>query len=868
MIRRRHVVADLVGERVGAVEVRVGRVGHRSVGVDRNAAVQRIVRDLGRLDRVFRIRIGVVAQHVDRHIGVFIGARTVVARLRRAVDVSDGDVKCLGVRAAVAVVAGVFHVAEASLGVGVRDDVEARRVGQRARAVAVVGEARAARKIGRRDRRRVAVDVGTAHVDRERLILRDRLIGDAGGLGIVVDRIDRDRHGRLVAALDRRRRAVVADGVGERIDPVEVGIRRVIHCAVGVDRHLPVARRGLDLNSARVDVAIDVGVAVENVHGEGRVFVGRGGIVVGHRRVVDRDDLKRHGCRVALVVRVADRVLERVRPRKVRRWRVGDGAAVIDRRRAALRRARRTCNRQVIAVDVAVVVQHLDHRVGVLVGDRVGVVLGHGRVVDRGDRDSHLADVRAALAVVDFKLKGIRAVEIGIRDVLGAAVVVDDHLAARGRGHEPTRQRVPVRVVAVQGEWQRGVLGNLVLLVDGGRRGVVHQHRHRHAQRPAAAVLNQDFKTLQAAEPRGRMIHQVGRLAAQPPHAQWVRGHLVAERVPVRVEGRDEYLGASARLDGDELVPGDRRPVASRTARGQLLLERRVRQRRFRFERLGTIGRERVEARRGIGIHVQQAGEVILAFPKGELATSIPAEPALAHRDERVGIHGAGAERDAHPHLPRGWPRWHVHDANQAFEAGCQLERRCVQGHVLYGPLGDVIALAAEGSPRAGGGVLPAAVVVPVEQGVQIVRRRRHVLRHGDPDVQVVQTAGRQAAQAGETRIVPHGLERKRIVLILVHQLGVGFERKPAAEEGAPAGVPMPNEPGLPVTFVQRRREKRFYFDPAAVGGVPVVRQVALPLCRSRKRHRHQRHQCHAKPTIHPYPLYNRHRCGPLSAVI
>ena len=129
---------------------------------------------------------------------------------------------------------------------------------------------------------RIAVGVGVVgqHVDRHgRVFLRVGLV--VGRHGGVVDRGDRDGHaGGVAAAL------AVGDAVGEAVDAVEVGLRRVGEGPVRVGDQGPVGRpsgdRGLEA------VAVGVAVVGEHFDDHGHVLVGRRRIVRGHGRIVCR----------------------------------------------------------------------------------------------------------------------------------------------------------------------------------------------------------------------------------------------------------------------------------------------------------------------------------------------------------------------------------------------------------------------------------------------------------------------------------------------------------------------------------------------------------------------------------------------------
>ena len=79
-------VGHRVGEPVGAVPVRFGRVGHPAIGRDPRRAVGRVGHRLNR--HPIALYVGVVCQNVDHHLGVFCRSGRVGHRNRMMVPAS------------------------------------------------------------------------------------------------------------------------------------------------------------------------------------------------------------------------------------------------------------------------------------------------------------------------------------------------------------------------------------------------------------------------------------------------------------------------------------------------------------------------------------------------------------------------------------------------------------------------------------------------------------------------------------------------------------------------------------------------------------------------------------------------------------
>ena len=310
--------------------------------------------------------------------------------------------------------------------------------------------------------------------------------------------MDRDRHrGGVRAAV------AVAEGVGEavggrvrRAERLELPVRIVREAAVLVDRHE--SALGADgVGAADGQDRPAVGIAVVGQHArcgdrQGRILVGRGGVVLGHRRVVLAGDLHGHGGRIRPAVAVADGVLERIvghlageevleLPVRV----VREPAVFVDRDQGALGAdGVGVADGQRIAVHVGIVAQHaggIDRRGRVLAG-AVLVVRSHRIVVDRRDRDRHRADVGVDLAVVGGEGEAVRPVVVGVR-LIGESPgvgVEGRQRAVLGRVLDLVGQRIGgVGVGGGDGSAVAAVFGHVERTVVGNRRLVEPQNADR-----------------------------------------------------------------------------------------------------------------------------------------------------------------------------------------------------------------------------------------------------------------------------------------------------------------------------------------------------------------------------------------------------
>ena len=257
-------VADRIAERVAAVEVRLGRVAQRTAGVDADRAVLRTGAGHG---QGFTVRVGVVRQHRDPVAAAVLEHRgAVVDRPRLVVDRGHQHPHRRRAGAARAV---ADRVGDVVVAVEVRD----RAVGQRA--AAIDGHAAVA-GTGAGHPQCVAVDVavvgqhseraaGAVFRHRRRVVDRQRWI---------VDRGDADHD---MGGVDAAR--PVADHIDDGVAAVEVGVRAVLQCAVGVDRYRAMAGPG-----AGDGQRLAIGVAVVAQYGDGVA----GAVLAHRRRIVHR----------------------------------------------------------------------------------------------------------------------------------------------------------------------------------------------------------------------------------------------------------------------------------------------------------------------------------------------------------------------------------------------------------------------------------------------------------------------------------------------------------------------------------------------------------------------------------------------------
>ena len=231
--------------------------------------------------------LGVGGADIDDHRRAVGPAIAVADGVGEGVDAAEAGIGGVGDGA----IAGVHHRAIRALG----GRHHAKRIQIR---ITVIGQ-------HRYDRRRI--DGGE-----DGIVLRHRGLV----LRVVVDRVNRDLDGGAVGPA-----VAVADGIGEGIGAVEIGIRRIGEGAVAVVHHRAVGALG----DARDAQGVAVGIAVIGQHRniDGVVLVGGGIVVGGHRRIVDRIDGDLDGGAVGPAGTVAGALEGGGADTFVRGWRVG-----------------------------------------------------------------------------------------------------------------------------------------------------------------------------------------------------------------------------------------------------------------------------------------------------------------------------------------------------------------------------------------------------------------------------------------------------------------------------------------------------------------------------------------------------------------
>ena len=287
---RRHVrieqaVARLVGEAVGAEEVRVRRVREGAVQAERDGAVRCAAHQRG--GERGAVDVGVVAEDVRGQLRVLVQREGVCVRERRVVDRVDGQADRRHVRIECAVVRLVGEAVGA-------EEVRVRRVRERAVRAERNGAVRCAAHQRRAERGAVDVGVVAEHVAGQRdVFVGGKAVRD--GEGRVVDAGDGDLHRRSGGLA-----AEIHGGVAERVGgclagaqllQLERAARVVGVAAVGGEHDGRTLRAGGATRDHRKHVEV-VGVAVIRQHAgagyhERGVLVRRAGVGVRGRRCVD-----------------------------------------------------------------------------------------------------------------------------------------------------------------------------------------------------------------------------------------------------------------------------------------------------------------------------------------------------------------------------------------------------------------------------------------------------------------------------------------------------------------------------------------------------------------------------------------------------
>ena len=317
----------MVHETVRAEEIRVRRVGPRTIGIEHQRTIcWPSIKHGGQCvlvahEAIKVVWVRIVRQHVAADGGVLVRDRTVVASHRCVVDLVDRD--CHRGHVAGGSVAVHRVVVEA-----VRAEVvRVRCVGPRA--VGAEQQRAVCRPRDEHGGQRVfvaheAVEVVWVRVVRQDIaaddvvFVRDRRV--VGSHRSVVDLAGRDRHRGRVTGGSVAVHRVVREAVRAEV----VRIRGVGKRAVGVEDERSIRRPGIQNGAERVLVADDavrvVGVEIvgQDVAADRRVFIGRGVVVVRERSVVGFVDCDRDGGDVGIRNSVIGAIGECVGSKEIR----------------------------------------------------------------------------------------------------------------------------------------------------------------------------------------------------------------------------------------------------------------------------------------------------------------------------------------------------------------------------------------------------------------------------------------------------------------------------------------------------------------------------------------------------------------------
>ena len=549
------------------------------------------------------VRIGIIAEDVDQD-GHVLGRRCGV-RIRHRHDIEDriGETDRLGLAARLAVAGDdgdlVDTVASRASLARIRREPAGNDAG-----TGIVGQAR--RQAGHRIGQRIAfrIDEIAADVEIDDIAVVAGRVGDRRRRRRIVDHGDvdgDDRGGEAALA--------VADPVGDRIRTVIVGVRRIGQRAVGIDHDAPVRRARGD-HRERIAVRGTVTVIAEHVDGDGRVLVGRRGVVPGdRRRIGDREGLRRRDAEAARVGRGEGERIDAPgaalagiggEPARHRSGRRVEGQA---RRQAA---DERIGQRRIVDIGEEFGDAIADRRTigAMLWRQRAGRLAGHGiddrGIIGAGHRDRQRRSVAVgAIGVADeihdrrdAGFAGLQVLE-GRAGVEGIGPVRVDRECAAGRPGQRHRRalgdvdaagadhpdRIAVRVAVIEKDIaldERPVLRHGRRIVVRGRRRIGEAPGERLADRAAMAVARRhgdriDAVVVRAALARiGRHLAVIGiqrddagrRIVAQEGRQARYR---IGQRVMVGIgeEGlhveRDPGLAVAVDLVGD--LGGDRRIV-------------------------------------------------------------------------------------------------------------------------------------------------------------------------------------------------------------------------------------------------------------------------------------------------------------------
>ena len=287
-------IADRVGDRIGAVEIRLGRVGQDATRPDRHRAIGRA----RRCDRQ-RIAVGVAVIGKDRNRdgGIFVGRCGIIGRNRRRVR--HRPAKCLRRRQP----ARIARCHDNRI--GTTTNLTRRTVNRPAD--------HAGRGVDRQTRRQACCAIGQCRIiDIGKARCRGHR-NTAGRIDIDARRQAADRRRRIVDGSDRNRccrRGRVADRVGDcvgkgfEVCAVHVGIgheRKRACCCIG-DRQFATRqgnRRAHGKGNAvdfgnRQRIAARIGISpgtvvCKQIASQRCVFDGRQRIILGNRRRIEND---------------------------------------------------------------------------------------------------------------------------------------------------------------------------------------------------------------------------------------------------------------------------------------------------------------------------------------------------------------------------------------------------------------------------------------------------------------------------------------------------------------------------------------------------------------------------------------------------
>ena len=118
------------------------------------------------------------------------------------------------------------------------------------------------------------------------------------------------------------------NGVGKAIGTREARIWRVPDSAISIHDNVAILGAGANRYGGRVDGAIAIRVAIDDINGDRGVLIGAGAVIIGKWVVIDRVDGDINRCDFTI-----DGIREAVRAKEVRIWGVGHGVIRFDNHR-------------------------------------------------------------------------------------------------------------------------------------------------------------------------------------------------------------------------------------------------------------------------------------------------------------------------------------------------------------------------------------------------------------------------------------------------------------------------------------------------------------------------------------------------------